>query len=299
MTTKRVAVILIGIFCILGLSLEKTKAIEESSPTPTAKIDYSYYHVLYAQYEEAKTQEEKNAINVKIITGPVSDIEQDNELKYDALFRLMAGNPTKEQVQQVIAQFKKEKTWTTKKDLMDALSNSRYKDIIAEGYKKIAETDEDLFIRGFATQKLISTGHEDEGFEVMKKLINDMEVSGKTPRLFMPYKRFKIPEMEEKVKTYMCNLRDDASRSGFIRCYAVLTCHEVYKSKLEPYYQLIEKTVLDKNTKESEAGYLLGLMYYFGEKNNNKEAKNIVDKAGKSGNEIVKSMVQKLRKVKY
>jgi ABC-type uncharacterized transport system substrate-binding protein len=40
-------------------------------------------------------------------------------------------------------------------------------------------------------------------------------------------------------------------------------------------------------------------MYYFGEKNNNKEAKNIVDKAGKSGNEIVKSMVQKLRKVKY
>lgn len=300
--------IFLVVFVILSASLVfamgKVDAVDSQSveaqtrgEEPLKPNKYAYYHDLQDKLDKAKNRIERNAINLLIVTGPGPEKDTDHGLiqgKYDAVFDLMSGKHTKEDAQAVVNQVYKEKIRETKQSMLDALSNSPYKDIIASAYENIAETDEDIFIKGFATHLFIKTGNEIEGFELVKKLFVYMNEQNELAYYYNGLNAFTGSEIKMLIKEYLLNLRDDQSKGDVIRSYAALICHQKYKSQLEPYYEMIEKTILDTNIKKNTAEYILDKLKQLSREN--QEAKNVLNAAAKSGNATVKAIIDEWEK---
>lgn len=290
-----------AIFAVGGVDAEDSVVKAEQPTVEVTKSEsskYAYYHELYRARDNAKTIEEKNEILLKIVTGPIVEREDEGGLlqtKYEAVFELMSNPHARGEVQAVIDQIDREITSAAKKDMLDALSISPYKDITAHAYKKVMETDKDLFIKGFALESLIVIGYEADGFEYLKKLMGIMDEKKEIAPNFKVFDSFKSDEIKEKTKRYFLGLRDDQNKSEMIRCYAALICNQKYKADLDPYYTMIERFVLGNEVKESEVKIVLGKLDYLSRKNDQR-AKKIIEKVNELGNSEVKGLLKKWKK---
>lgn len=247
----------------------------------------------YEEVNKAKTTEEKKAALINIITIPI--VEKNDAIlqdKYEASFELMSMSHTKEDAQVLINQLQKQQYWEYKTILMDALSYSPYLDITAPAYRKIAETDEEMFIRGLAIGYLIRFGYESEGFVYIKQLINVMNQTNELVRSFSVINRFKSQDYKEKVKKYFIELKDNVNLDKAVRCFAAVVCRNNYHTEISNYYPLIEEVLLDKETKKNTAIYLLNEIP-FSDKNS-QEFQKIMQEAAKSNNENVSQVAKEI-----
>ncbi len=299
MSKKKLLILMLSIFVmILVGGIGKTETTSGASGTGEASAQLNKRYT-FMDVEAAKTVEEKRKLLLAIIKSqPESEegwaIDENNQDKRDAVFEFMGMNPTEEEVKEVVDQIEIQKSWVAKKDLMDALSNSRYKDIIAKGYKKIAETDEDLFIRGLAASKLIDLGFEEEGFKYSLDVIEKMNEENTLVDFFDPFSRMKD---KEKAKHYLEQLRNDKSKNDYIKSYAVLMCYATYRSSLAPYYHLLEDTVLRKDINQITAKYIISNLA--GMSTMDKKLFEILEKAEESGNaDVRKIAAMKIKRIK-
>jgi hypothetical protein len=280
--------------CILSASIVfamgKVDAVDNGTETNIKGHIPSFEDV-----NNAKTPEDKKVALKNIIMIPIVEKNDAiNQDKYEAAFQLMSMEHTKEDLQVLVDQVKKDQYWEYKKNLLDAMSISPYKDITGQAYKNIAETEGNLYLRGLATHLFIKTGDEKKGYELLEKLFEYMNGQNELAYYYNGVNAFSDPEMKKKVEDFILNLRDDKSKGNVIRSYAAIICHQKYKSDLKPYYPMIEKTILNNDIKESAAKYILDKMKYIG--GENQEAIEIINSAAKSGNEKVKEIIRKMNK---
>ncbi len=300
MNKKGLVIMMIGILSTsLVFGMGKVDAVDEGTnevkATPTVGHRYSFN-----DSDRAKTADEKRRILLEIIkyepeTNEDWAISENAQTQYNALNEFMGLDPTKAEIETVIDKLYSAKSSQAKRNIMEFLSYSQYKDIVAVAFKKVAETDEDLSVRGYAMGRLISMGDEEKGFEYMKKLIDVMDIKKEIISNFIIFLNFENEEIKEKMKSYLLALRDNQTKGEMIRCYAALICNKKYKVLLSPYYPIIEKFILNSNVEENEVKIILGKIEYLSRKND-PNAKKIMAKAKKSGGTAVKELLKKWNK---
>lgn len=290
---------IIAFLLITVFSPNKTNAADAatSSQQNSHRKTLEDYHDLINFKDASRVEERKEKIFnlLKLQPQDIDPSESDIliDYKYDAMNNLV-GIATADDVRKVFDQVEKELTWQSKKIMLDLISNSSYKNELAAGYKKIAETDDDINIRGLAAHLFIRIGNEENGFNLFKELFDYMDENNELAYYYNGTNAFRNKDYQDKVRLFLQDLRDDQTKGEVIRSYAAIICYQKYKDNLESYFPLVQKTVLNQNIKKSAALFILSKLKYIGKKN--QKAQNIVKESAENGNDVVKKIIGKWKK---
>lgn len=292
------------VFVILSASIVfamgKVDAVDSgttaiAAPTATAVPKLAEKRYSFIDVNKAQSDAEKRRILLEMIkSDPETEedwaIAENNQFKRDAAYELLSLKPTREDIRAIVDQIYKEKYKEAKKELMDAISNSTYLEITLPAYKKITKNDEDIYIKGLAAHFYIKLGDQNEGYELMKELFDYMNLNNQLAYYYNGVNSFTNPQIKEKVKSFLIDLKDDTSKGDIIRSYAAIICQQKYNTGISEYYPVIERAVLKQDIKKSAATYLISKLKILSV--NEAQAKKIIDGALETGNLIVKETIR-------
>lgn len=224
-------------------------------------------------------------------------LEMSQQIKYQASFDLMASNHDEKDVRFLIEQFRKEKDLISKGQMLDALSLSPYKEIVATAYKDIAKNYPDLSLRALAAMKMIQIGDEEEGWKYSKDIIEEMNKTGTLVQRFAPMFFIKSNKIKSEVKKYYEEIIGDESRNQFVRCYAILQSARYFDYVITKHETFIESALMGTKVNYETADEILYLLQTIAF-TQREVAINLLGRATKSSNQkIAQDAAARLRKI--